>query len=256
MSKTIRLFAILQLCFAFSLILWVLAQPFTVEHFNTHSSLLLYQTATGKGDRFVSADKLARHAQRFAQLEPVRQERILNAYADLEKRAQRPFLSSVGDALSALLWDLPAFALAWILFSVVISVLLLLDVEGATQAVWLLPLITFCYAIDNQMNGRMPQESPDAHVLPTEDYLTSRYGQDLKQAWELYLMREWAKSTPPQIEDGEHALTVARVEQRLAHPEAPQRQGATKKPLLLLSLFCVWNLLVAIKIRMPRYGKA
>lgn len=272
LPKITRLFAILQLCLVFSLILWVLAQPFTVEYFNTHSSLLMYQTATGRGDRFVAADKLARHAERFSRLDPARQQNILTAYDRLEKKAQRPFVTKLGDAFAGLLLDLPAFTQAWIFFSIAICLLLLLGFEGAANAAWLLPVITLCYAIDNQSNGVKPITSRDVLLLPSEAYLFARYGdkksprQTLKDSWELYLIYEWAKEAPAlepkdfqlQVEAGEHALTVARVEDRLAHsktsPPSKVKQ-ATKKPMLLVWLFCGWNLMVASRAQKAKRGR-
>lgn len=251
-----RLFAILQLCLAFSMILWVFAAPFTTEHFNTHSSLLLYQTATGKGHRFVPAEKLARHAERFAQLEAARQQSIMAAYERLEKRAQRPFSSKLADSFAALLLDLPVFIQAWIFLSVVISIMLLLGIEGAINAIWLLPVIILCYAVDNQVHGVIPPPSPDALRLPSEHYLMSRYkGPSLKDAWELYLITEWASKVPEsdpeafrlQIEAGEHALTVARVEDLMKSQSLNRMTSSgTKKPLFFLCGLVVWNLVVAI----------
>lgn len=258
-----RLLAILQLCFVFSLVLWVLAVPFTVEHFNTHSSLLLYQTATGRGDRFVAPDKLARHAERFAQLPAARQEVILTGYEQLEKRAQRSFMLTLGDAVRALFWDLPAFTQAWILFSVVICLMLLLSIEGAVNAIWILPALALCYSIENQTHGIPPRAPADLVLMPTEDELLDRYGtgdrsyEGLSHAWGLYLVDVWAKDVAdPTIEAGEHAFTVARVEQRLADDQSESTSRTpTRKPVPLLLFFCAWNFLVAFGVQKSRKDK-
>lgn len=259
-----RLCAIIQLCLAFSLILWVLAEPFTGEHFRTHTSLLMVQTAVGKGNRFIDADKLARHHERFLQLSKDRQEKLLREYRRLEQHTQRSLMERLRQSLAGLLFHLPAFTQAWIIFSIAICVLLLLGFDGAANAAWLLPLITLCYSIDNHMHGIIPPKSIDELLLPTEEQLLRDYGhkdgsnQALKQAWERYLVSKWARTTPAadpdlfqrQVEAGEHALTVARVEQRLTHPqEGIMPLGATQKPLFLLCLFCLWNLLLTLLVQ-------
>lgn len=251
-NDPMRICAIIQLCLAFSLILWVMAEPFTGEYFTTRSSLLLFQTATGKGDRFVPADKLARHAKRFDTLDVNQQRRVLDGYRKLEGYASRPFFAKFVDSWKALLLDLSPFTQAWIFFSIVIALLLLLRISGAAAAVWLLPAITLCYVVDNQMDGVTPPALTDEALLPSEQELVTQFPADsLVASWQQYLIRSWAREVPStdpqryleQVESGEHALTVARVERWMeqnpvlgAKPVRP-----TRKPWPLLALFIVWN---------------
>lgn len=258
-----RVLAIVQLCLAFSLMLWVLAEPFTGEYFATRSSLLLFQTATGKGDKFVAADKLQRHAERFAQLSPERQETLLKGYRDLEKQTQRSFASKAQDSAKALLLDLPPFAQAWLVFSVAIAILLLLSVEGAAKAAWLLPIITLCYVVDDRMHYVAPPPSADERILPNEEYLTQHYGSNLLQSWQRYLVVEWAGEEPRedaqtfalQVEAGEHALTVARIEAWLNQPHTKKEPSNSQIPFPLLALYLLWNftfaLLIQTKVQAP-----
>lgn len=252
-----RICAIIQLCLAFSLILWVVAEPFTGEYFTTRSSLLLFQTATGKGDRFVPADKLARHAKRFDMLDASQQRRVLEGYRNLEDYASRPFLSKLVDSGKALFLDLSPFTQAWIFFSIAIALLLLLHISGAAAAAWLLPVITLCYVIDNQMDGASPPALAEESLLPSEHELIAQYpANSLVASWQQYLIRNWAQEAPSddpqlfleQVESGEHALTVARVERWMErNPSLRDRPvRPTRKPWPLLAMFMAWNLSFAV----------
>lgn len=258
-NDPMRICAIIQLCLAFSLILWVVAEPFTGEHFTTRSSLLLFQTATGKGDRFVPADKLARHAKRFDMLDASQQRRILEGYRNLEEYASRPFLSKLVDSGKALFLHLSPFTQAWIFFSIVIALLLLLHISGAAAAAWLLPVITLFYVIDNQMHGVTPPTLADEALLPSEHELIAQYpAESLVASWQQYLIRSWAREAPSddpqlfleQVELGEHALTVARVERWMEqnHGLRDRPVRPTRKPWPLLAMFIAWNLTFAIGV--------
>lgn len=261
-----RVFAILQLCLAFSLILWVLAEPFTGDYFATRSSLLLFQTATGQGNGFLPADKLERHAKRFTELPSNQQRSILAAYARLEQHAQKSFSSKIAQAFKELLIDLPPFTQAWLLFSIAIAILILRRNENVTSAVWLLPIIALCYSIDNFKYGIEARPSVDEALLPTEAHLVSHYlglpldgslsqqREALTTAWQRYLIKEWAHEKPSadperfkqQVEDGEHALTVARIERRLT--VSTESSVAERNPWPLLLLYVLWNCCFAIVV--------
>lgn len=264
-----RLAAIAQLCLAFSLILWILGQPFVGDHFSTRSTLLFFQAVTGTGTGPLPADKLARHAQRFAQLDPVRQQTILTAYATLEQHAQRSFLAKTREALLGLAVTSPLFLRSWLILAIALSVMLLRGRPGASIAAWLLPIVALCYAMDNRLTGVQPLLSPDHLLLPTEKQLAERYGAllgltieeqraGLTRAWQQYLISEWAHQIPSadpiafreQVETGEHALTLKRLEARL--PLIAQPPLHTVTSWLVLALFCIWNLCFAIAVQKGR----
>lgn len=268
----IKACAIIQLCLAFSCIIWVWAQPFTGDYFTTRSALLLFQTATGQGNSFISPEKLKRHAVRFAKLEPKRRQQLLEAYTELERRAQRPALTKLGESFKALLIDLPPFTQAWLLFSITIAILLLRGVEGAVAASWLLPVITLCCVFDNPRFSAIA--SVDEVQLPSEEvflkqYLEEPLGSSLAEqkagwtrAWQRYLIEVWADETPSsdpeewamQVESGEYALTVARIEKGGGGVIAISPSKQITWPLLWLYLF--WNTLFAMLVNRSQHSRA
>ncbi len=153
-----RLMVILQLCLAFSLMLWYLIQPFMGEYFVLRSRMLLYEYVMGTSEilkgRPGQEDKLVRQSQRFEQLPEARRQMLEWDYQMIKNYAQRPAWQKIKDGLRILIQDIPPFEQAWIFFSIVIGILILLKIEGAKQAAWLLPLIVLAYMADNQLTGK------------------------------------------------------------------------------------------------------
>ena len=262
-----RVLAIIQLCFAFTLILWVLAKPFTSDYFTTRSELLLFQTAMGKGNAFIPIDKLQRHADRFAKVDANHQQRIIEAYQRLERKIQTPFFTKLEQSCRGLLLDLPPFTQAWLLFSVVIAIMLLRASEGASHAAWLLPVITLCCAVDNIHRPVLPP-SIDEVLLPSEQLLlmgreSEPWGEHraaLTQGWQRYLIEVWAGQIPSidpeifnlQVEAGEHALTMARIEKRLDAPPPAIDPSVEQTPWPFILLYLIWNSGFAVLVNNPR----
>jgi hypothetical protein len=250
-----RIIAIIQLCLVFSLMGWLGGYPFMGEHFVIKSKTALY-THVMDSPSFTSL--------------PTRKQAIIqSAYGDLQKQASRPFLLKMSDSIRILLFDVSPFALAWMLFSLAIAILILLKIEGARQAAWILPLIVLAYGIDNIQIGTRSDASPDVALFPSEQRILADYlkeplnsniamqEQQLRKGWNLYLVEEWTHETPSsdeatfahQITQGNFAFTLARLD-KLHQPQSPipfsgMRQ---KEPLLLLMLYFVWNLFFAYKM--------
>ncbi|WP_068468492.1 hypothetical protein [Candidatus Protochlamydia phocaeensis] len=264
-----RLLAIIQLCLAFSLILWYATQPFMGEYFSLRSRMLLYEYVMGNSEivkkQLHQEDKLQRQAQRFARLPQAERQKVLEDYQALHLYATRPALKKIEDGLRALFLEVPPFELAWLCFSVVIAVLLLLKVEGAKQAAWLLPLITLTFALDNRLNGHPSYQSPDYALFPTESFLIEHYlkeplghtpseqKEQLQKGWEQYLVEQWSPpllkegiSGKQQLEEAEYAFTLARLDR--LHGQAPSNWLVTFREQLSsfrLALYLAWNLFFA-----------
>lgn len=227
-----RVLAIIQLCLAFSAILWNAADPFMGKLFSIKSQLLLQEHVLTQKEQFL-------------QLPTDLQDFILTEYAKAQKTLAEPFSSRIKESLRILIVELPLYERAWLLFSVLIPILLLKKVEGAQYAIWILPLIAGVYGIHNYNHGI---SSPNAEraLFPTEDYLVSAYldeplstevlkQQDqLKQAWEQYITAEWKS------EYFFHAARIQKISQDLKVSKWKQKQ-----PELLLYLYFFWNVLVA-----------
>jgi hypothetical protein len=222
-----RLLLIGQLCFAFSLILWYISQPFMGEYFALRSRMLLYEYVLGTSKMLGAKQGWEeRQTQRFKQLSENEQLLLKTDYHLLQIYAQRPFLQKLQDGIFTLVRNIPPFEQAWIFFSVIIAILILLKAEGAKQAAWLLPLIVLAYALDNQLTGKIAPLSPDFSLFPTEERMIQHYldeplalslwdqkGQ-LEKGWKRYLLENWSPnqkgSESERLEEAEFQLTRAR----------------------------------------------
>ena len=84
-----RVFAILQLCIAFSILLWNASLPFMGDLYEIKSKLLLYKHVID-------------HPQ-FVRLSPLEQESIHTSQAVLQAQLGLPFLQKLGNSFSAII---------------------------------------------------------------------------------------------------------------------------------------------------------
>lgn len=262
-----RICAIIQLCLAFTVLLWNLSEPFAGELFAVKSHLLLYQDVMGiPSHEAISTEKQARLAQNAALFQelPAKQRQPLTAAMQaIQTELQRSFFDKLTRAMHILAFEMPPFEQAWLLFSLLIPILLLKRVEGASAAVWLLPLLTACYALDNRMYGVPHAPHGEAHLYPSEKILIEEYlnaplspdiftqQAELQQAWQLYLIKAWTKQTPSQDPDifksqaaqGEFAFNVMRLQQRPPVKTQPTKphNDKSQEPLWLLAFYLFWN---------------
>lgn len=254
-----RLMAILQLCFAFSLLLWQASQPFMGDLFRTKSEMLIYQDVMGIPPLYGEVNqRLKDNEQRFANLPRQIKNQIENRYLDLKGQLDTSFKEKISKLSSLFFKELSPFELAWIFFSIVISILLLKKVEGATHAVWILPLLCLLFAIHNQSK---PINNSSVSLFPSEELIVKNYlSEDLDSAvskqydqllkgWHQYLIIEWAHEVPSsnketfraQAEKGEFYFNLAQIQ---------QQQGLSTKPSNVISnwilcLYCFWNFMFA-----------
>jgi len=257
-----RVCAIIQLCIAFTVILWNVAQPFAGDLFTQKSRALLYQDVMGIPTDSAAApakqERLQRNKERFNQLPFSQQQRLIKGYEDVQKEMQRPFLGKMKRGFHYLAFEIPRFEQAWLLLSLIIPIMLLKKVEGSQLAVWLLPLLTLCYAVDNRFNGSLPVLSSEERLFPAENILVADYldeplsenifeqSEQLKKAWNLYLVKEWSGNPPRQAEDGEFAFTLARIKQRLVDlQKASKSHLFPKESMIALAIYFFWNIFFA-----------
>lgn len=261
-----RLIAIGQLCLAFSLMLWYLVQPFMGEYFSLRSRMLLYEYVMGTSDMLKGKKdqekKLERQAERFKQLPENEQHLLSKDYHQLKDYATRPTLQKIHDGIRTLIREIPPFEQAWIFFSVIIAILILLKVEGAKQAAWILPLLVLAYSIDNQMTGKIPSPSPDSLLFPTEETIVQHYlteplspslfdqQKQLEKGWKRYLIENWSihrnQNEEAALEEAEFHFTLARL--NLLHSQKRSEwlhHFQERLHPLLLFFFLMWNLLFA-----------
>ncbi len=263
-----RVMAILQLCLAFCLLMWVLAGPFMAEYFSYRSSLLLYEAVMGRDATKATNDKDLRNAERFAALPQHRRLRVARAYDNLEASGEKTFAAKSIEALEAIFVDLPMFTQAWMLLSIVIGILLLKRRDGARAAAWILPLLALAYSADNIYRGTRDAGAPDAALFPSEQHLVTQYLEEplskevaqqrdqLMGAWHRYLVTEWAKEPiasntevfVAQVQRGEHSFHVARLEKRLDAQEQPGSHRFPRQSRSILFLYVLWNIFFAYMV--------
>ncbi len=154
----------------------------------------------------------------------------------------------------------PSFALAWIFFSLVISLLLLFHIEGAKAAVWILPLLVVGYGYFLYAS---PQTAPPG-LFPSEQYVRETYlleeentsqREQLLQGWHHYVIHEWAHQTPSadpalydqQLDEGLFAFNIARLQWIWAGKgDEVVVAGFTTPPSAFRVLtYLLWNLIFA-----------
>jgi hypothetical protein len=233
----------------------------------------LFQTVMGNGELVTrtykedpdALQRLERNRQLFASLPQKQQDRLLSAYQQtLETKNDTPFVAKLGDSLSLILFKLPAFDRAWIFFAIIVSIMLLLKAPGAPFAAWILPLIVLAAALDNQGVEADRKQNLEEALFPSEKYLVATYmkspldsnifrQQDqLKEAWQHYLVHEWAKEAPSenenlyreQVQSGEWHFNLARL-QRSLQQQPPSPYFVRKEPISIWIFYFIWNVLFA-----------
>lgn len=263
-----RVCAIIQLCLAFTIILWNMSQPFAGELFTLKSKLVLFEDVMGIGSKQgLSNEKVARldrNAARFKELPLEDSASIVKGMQQVQGLLQRSFMDKMVGAGRILVYEIPLYEQLWLILSLIIPILLLKRVEGASQAVWLLPLLAALYAFDNRWNGQRPEPSQESLLFPTEEVLIASFmheplsanifeqQEQLKQAWQSYLIKVWGneeKSEDPvaallQSEKGEFAFNIARA--NVISEQAIRKGAYPQEPLLLLGIYLSWNTLFAV----------
>ena len=276
MSKWQRFLVIIQLCLAFSLILWYVFQPFMGEYFSLRSRLLLYEYVLGNSEIFKNQidkeNKVKRNAQRYQKLKPNQKETIQKDYQTLQNYAQRPMLTKIQDGVNLLFRYIPPFQLAWLFFGVVIGIMLLLHKPAAKQAAWLLPLIALVYLVDNRINGHSPAIPADNILFPKENQLIEKYmptankknisRNELQEGWNKYLLAYWnigdseAKQEDTALEEAEFNFTLARL--MLIRNMAPNHWLSSfneKSNYGVLGIYVAWNFYFAWKMNRSKRKK-
>lgn len=243
-DKPARVMSILQLCLAFTILLWHVSHPFMQELFSLKSKMLIYQNTLDQKELFSALDEPA-------------QKKVLTDYSALQETLSTPFTKKIKQSFRHLFLEIPPFEIAWLLGSVVIPILLLKKIEGATHVVWLLPLLALTYSIDNRLNGYPHFVTAEEKLFPQEELLVQTYVKEplnrlnLQKAWELYLIDNWTKELPShdenhfskQLEKGQFAFNIARIKAREPLEKKP---GFPQEPLFILALYIFWNLYFAL----------
>lgn len=244
-----RVMAIIQLCLAFTSILWALGYPFTGRHFDIKSKLGLYEYVV---------------TSPYFQDVP-NKENLLQQYNHLKNDLESPFLDKALSSLKIFFYDISPFEKAWMILAVIVPIMALKRREGIKQALWLLPLITSAYCLENHFFGTPSLKKDEAKLFPSEEIILNHYLKEslklslaeqhaqLKKGWEIYLIREWARQPistkldeyQEQVKQGNFAFTLERIKLQKQENWVPFQQGQS---VLLLVIYLVWNFLFAFTV--------
>ena len=258
-----RVAAILQLCIAFTMLLGIMGYPFMGELFETRSSQLLFETVMGTTEKSENAKF---NATLFSQLSEEKKAHILDYYAFLQAKNQSPFLTKLKHSIRILFIEISPWKQAWLLLSIVLSILLLLRIEGAAQAIWLLLLLTLMYTVDNRMYGTHTGMTREAKLFPTEQVIIEDYLKEplsghiteqkdqLRKGWHNYLVRVWAGlgaevDKEDKVAEGEFYFDLARLEAHIKDRIFEASPFRKQESWMMLSLYILWNLFLACLVR-------
>lgn len=260
MARLAKLLLILHLCITFSTILWILAKPPISTYYRKQSEILLHQYVMGaQGERL--------NQELFAKLPREKQTLIEKRYLELKEEPGPTFLQKTLHSLRVLSLDTPPFVRAWIFFSLLLSILSLLRIEGADKCLFLLPLITVAYGFFNVKDGKTVDIPPGDALFPTEQVLLTQYLKEpqadtiraqqaqLQRGFERFLIIEYAGEEPipatqqVQAQKGAFYFHLARLETMMsAPPTAPVYPLQARQSPYLILCFLAWNLGLAIVV--------
>lgn len=185
-------------------------------------------------------EKAKNHRTRFLSLPETTQASIETLFRQKQLALFAPVTVKLKEAF-ALIWQIPILELMWILLSLVLPILFLL--EKNKKGFWILPLVTLAYALNNQMHGHDP-------LLTTEKGLYPQNFSGSNEDWHNYLATNW--SPEGNGEEGEFYFNLARLDFLSTSLSAPFWE---KRSILLLSLYLLWNLSIAINVLLCYHNK-
>ena len=258
-----RIMSILQLCIVFSVILWIIAQPFMGDYFAIKKRILLYESAMGipsVSNETRSYQTLKNQKNWFEELPIYEKMGLAKAYQALDQYLGRSVMVKIMDGLHFLFKDISILLMGWLAFSVVIPILVLKKVEGAKQTVWILPILAIAYSANNIYYGTDPTIPMDHQLFPTENALIEKglmseistlsvldQKKQLEEAWKTYLIKTWnPDSKLPLYEYAQFQFTIERLKLLQREPYFTWlRTNHQKDHPFWLFLYIIWNFIFA-----------
>jgi hypothetical protein len=236
-SKTARIACILQLCVAFSVLLWILGAPFTEALYENKKTLTELEWIT------------IEHSEMFKNLPQERQEQIIAIQQRAQQGLQETFRQKIVKSVEGLFLGIPVSKIIWLILALILPIMVMKQVEGSREVFWLLPILAIVYTW--QM---LPLQIPTS-IYPTESYLESKYmsaplsgsidmqKNNLELAWKAYIVAEWSKApayatNAEKFADGLYHFIVQKT--LVEHGQPEPKPG----PWTLMS-YIAWNFLAA-----------
>lgn len=245
-EKSARFYCILQLCVVFTVLCWHAGYPFLGEIYDIKQEKRLYD--------FIFDPVNRPFKEELPQIERVELEKGQRFW---QTQLDKTFVDKLKGSFWHMYRVMPRLELIWAVLSVVICVMALKQKEGYRHVVWLLPMITLLFVVENIAWGQIAPEQPDEKLYPSEEVLVERYlpnglatgieeqQSQLKEAWESYLTEDWGKGN---LGRGEFLFIQARIEARKEAYFSLTSKPMEKQPYFWLALYLLWNTLLAWKV--------
>lgn len=252
--KPARIFAILHLCVAFTILCWICSGPFMGDMLENQKKIYLFQTVMGGGDligrTYASQpdvlERIERHKARFLSLPQTERDSIIHAYnANQQAENSITYLEKCKLSIERLLFQTSPWLRAWLLLGLIAAILLLKKSPGAPYALCVLPLIALCWWVEI---AQAPKTlSAEEALYPAESYLMTYYSDQplsariqeqrmqLTNAWNRYLAAEW--SPFEESEDGEWRFQLRRLQLILDNKKDREENPSG----LSLCLLLIWS---------------
>jgi hypothetical protein len=230
----VRIFAVIQLCFVFITLCFVGGYPFMGELFELRTRMFIARTALGDPDllQYVSENKREWSEKTLAEnreLSREKQGELRREIDAIQAKMEGSFWEKLRRGASLLLFELPLLKRTWLFMALALSLCLLLSVEGATRASWVLPLLSLAYFFFSYVEPGAAD--PVAALYPREESLPA--GESLQARWEEYVKDTWGS---------EFHFNLALLD---AYRRRPREFG--DHPWIALTFFA-WNLLFAYTV--------
>lgn len=254
----LRIVAIIHLCIAFSALLFDMGYPFMGQLFEDKRLNGIYETVLQDRDH-------------FQQLPYQKQVELEEGHHTVSDRMHTSFGSKLRQAISIIMVELPPFHKAWIFFSILIPIFILMKIDGAHRAAWILPFITFIFGFNQIAFNPFDHELFENSLFPNEQTIVDDYldeplatsiltqKEQLLKGWHLYVINKWAKEAPSsdstdfteQLAKGLYAFNLARIDAINLDSAFPPY--LRKKGSFFMMSFFVWNFFFAWFVNRRRW---
>lgn len=238
--KSARIVCIIQLCLAFTVLLWVFGTPFTDELYRNKKTTAAIEWLTIENSEY------------YETLSPDKKSDLQHIYEKAHNGIQESFLQKLAKSFEELLLQTPITKQLWLLLAFILPFLVMKQIEGSREVFWVFPILALLYAW--QVG---PQKN--LHTLyPTESYLEQHYlsapitgsiteqKEQLEKAWQSYIAAEWSKAEKNSSPNEKFANGLYHFIYETTILE--WSQPPIKPGILTLGSYVIWNLLAAFVV--------
>lgn len=235
MPRKKRVLIIIQLCFAFTYLFWMIFHPFLKEVVFQKSEAIVFEDVMG-------------NEMLFASLPVEEQEEIRDGYEQQKHSNHGGYFAN---------FSVSIFGLSWMILSLLICFFLLFNIEGAAACGWVLPMLILAWGY--YLGTAPPTERPD--FFPSDDALAPYFVQasdkkdrtKLLDAWHSYLIVEKLHETPveerfdDQVQQGNFLFNLERVHWMIDKKEGDVTMASSLfiPSALQFIFYIVWNFIFA-----------